>query len=147
MCGLQVVFSIAECVISITCEREWEEFILSSYVVDSKLRGLQPPLVKLYIDLTSQAHHADAHDRHYEMVFHNGCVAGLAVRYGACRAATRRVRYERTLIVSDIIDVMLRAVRIVGTIFHTMILSELSLIHIWRCRRSYACRSRWSPYH
>ena len=25
--------------------------------------------------------------------------------------------------------------------------SSLSLIHIWRCRRSYACRSRWSPYH
>ena len=25
--------------------------------------------------------------------------------------------------------------------------SPLSLIHIWRCRRSYACRSRWSPYH
>ena len=25
--------------------------------------------------------------------------------------------------------------------------STLSLIHIWRCRRSYACRSRWSPYH
>ena len=24
---------------------------------------------------------------------------------------------------------------------------RLSLIHIWRCRRSYACRSRWSPYH
>ena len=23
----------------------------------------------------------------------------------------------------------------------------LSLIHIWRCRRSFACRSRWSPYH
>ena len=23
----------------------------------------------------------------------------------------------------------------------------LSLIHIWRCRRSYACRSRWSPFH
>ena len=26
-------------------------------------------------------------------------------------------------------------------------LRMLSLIHIWRCRRSYACRSRWSPYH
>ena len=26
-------------------------------------------------------------------------------------------------------------------------LVSLSLIHIWRCRRSYACRSRWSPYH
>ena len=25
--------------------------------------------------------------------------------------------------------------------------SELSLIHIWRCRRSTLCRSRWSPYH
>ena len=26
-------------------------------------------------------------------------------------------------------------------------IAALSLIHIWRCRRSYACRSRWSPYH
>ena len=24
---------------------------------------------------------------------------------------------------------------------------ELSLIHIWRCRRITGCRSRWSPYH
>ena len=29
---------------------------------------------------------------------------------------------------------------------HTPIPS-LSLIHIWRCRRSTLCRSRWSPYH
>ena len=28
-----------------------------------------------------------------------------------------------------------------------VILRTLSLIHIRRCRRSYACRSRWSPYH
>ena len=26
-------------------------------------------------------------------------------------------------------------------------LQQLSLIHIWRCRRSTLCRSRWSPYH
>ena len=26
-------------------------------------------------------------------------------------------------------------------------LLQLSLIHIWRCRRSTLCRSRWSPYH
>ena len=26
-------------------------------------------------------------------------------------------------------------------------LQRLSLIHIWRCRRSTLCRSRWSPYH
>ena len=25
--------------------------------------------------------------------------------------------------------------------------ATLSLIHIWRCRRSTLCRSRWSPYH
>ena len=25
--------------------------------------------------------------------------------------------------------------------------NALSLIHIWRCRRSTLCRSRWSPYH
>ena len=26
-------------------------------------------------------------------------------------------------------------------------ITMLSLIHIWRCRRSTLCRSRWSPYH
>ena len=30
---------------------------------------------------------------------------------------------------------------------HYYIVSYLSLIHIWRCRRSTLCRSRWSPYH
>ena len=33
------------------------------------------------------------------------------------------------------------------TIFRQFTSLNLSLIHIWRCRRSYACRSRWSPYH
>ena len=43
-------------------------------------------------------------------------------------------------------------VMIVGTC-RTQILDNtrspyiLSLIHIWRCRRSTLCRSRWSPYH
>ena len=32
-------------------------------------------------------------------------------------------------------------------IFSTLSLTHLSLIHIWRCRRSTLCRSRWSPYH
>ena len=31
--------------------------------------------------------------------------------------------------------------------FLTRINLNLSLIHIWRCRRSTLCRSRWSPYH
>ena len=36
--------------------------------------------------------------------------------------------------------------RIFGTtVIHKSII--LSLIHIWRCRRSTLCRSRWSPYH
>ena len=30
---------------------------------------------------------------------------------------------------------------------HYCLLQTLSLIHIWRCRRSTLCRSRWSPYH
>ena len=30
--------------------------------------------------------------------------------------------------------------------FYTVII-YLSLIHIWRCRRSTLCRFRWSPYH
>ena len=34
-----------------------------------------------------------------------------------------------------------------ASVFFTKILSELSLIHIWRCRRTTLCRSRWSPYH
>ena len=32
-------------------------------------------------------------------------------------------------------------------IFTKILLQMLSLIHIWRCRRSTLCRSRWSPYH
>ena len=28
-----------------------------------------------------------------------------------------------------------------------LLMWSLSLIHIWRCRRSTLCRSRWSPYH
>ena len=39
-----------------------------------------------------------------------------------------------------------------GTCVQTMSIvperdNYLSLIHIWRCRRSTLCRSRWSPYH
>ena len=30
---------------------------------------------------------------------------------------------------------------------HWTTVTDLSLIHIWRCRRSTLCRSRWSPYH
>ena len=28
-----------------------------------------------------------------------------------------------------------------------LLVFDLSLIHIWRCRRYAVCRSRWSPYH
>ena len=36
---------------------------------------------------------------------------------------------------------------VVYYLFLSTIISYLSLIHIWRCRRSTLCRSRWSPYH
>ena len=29
----------------------------------------------------------------------------------------------------------------------SLTMKQLSLIHIWRCRRIERCRSRWSPYH
>ena len=32
-------------------------------------------------------------------------------------------------------------------LLYSLPLLILSLIHIWRCRRSTLCRSRWSPYH
>ena len=35
----------------------------------------------------------------------------------------------------------------VNKVLKTGFLFYLSLIHIWRCRRSTLCRSRWSPYH
>ena len=34
-----------------------------------------------------------------------------------------------------------------GWFLYSQVLQNLSLIHIWRCRRSTLCRSRWSPYH
>ena len=34
---------------------------------------------------------------------------------------------------------------VIGAVILTV--CKLSLIHIWRCRRSTLCRSRWSPYH
>ena len=36
--------------------------------------------------------------------------------------------------------------KLVSVDWYPIVLS-LSLIHIWRCRRSTLCRSRWSPYH
>ena len=35
----------------------------------------------------------------------------------------------------------------IGYVIATSEPADLSLIHIWRCRRSTLCRSRWSPYH
>ena len=34
-----------------------------------------------------------------------------------------------------------------GQLQTSLVVLELSLIHIWRCRRYSLCRSRWSPYH
>ena len=41
--------------------------------------------------------------------------------------------------------IFLASPTLVATLFSRML--GLSLIHIWRCRRSTLCRSRWSPYH
>ena len=36
---------------------------------------------------------------------------------------------------------------IIKILYNKTTKDDLSLIHIWRCRRSTLCRSRWSPYH
>ena len=38
----------------------------------------------------------------------------------------------------------LQSIWLLGNLFYNW---NLSLIHIWRCRRIERCRSRWSPYH
>ena len=54
---------------------------------------------------------------------------------------TRQPSVDSSLKITD------RSFRYAAPHLWTSILLLLSLIHIWRCRRSYACRSRWSPYH
>ena len=57
--------------------------------------------------------------------------------------------------VHTVTDVLLLYVNVMSVVHADVLLTReafkqlcvLSLIHIWRCRRSYACRSRWSPYH
>ena len=36
---------------------------------------------------------------------------------------------------------------LIGVMCLVKYILNLSLIHIWRCRRYAVCRSRWSPYH
>ena len=40
-----------------------------------------------------------------------------------------------------------RCITMQGLVTKGSTVQKLSLIHIWRCRRAAACRSRWSPYH
>ena len=45
------------------------------------------------------------------------------------------------------LDVGLATSTLTKHLFRMITDLNLSLIHIWRCRRSTLCRSRWSPYH
>ena len=55
--------------------------------------------------------------------------------------SSRGVCFEQELLLSSILTFWMRSV------FSSISHINLSLIHIWRCRRSTLCRSRWSPYH
>ena len=54
------------------------------------------------------------------------CTLTLTLTFDLSILSTRRLRVWSRIANSDV---------------------TLSLIHIWRCRRSTLCRSRWSPYH
>ena len=44
-------------------------------------------------------------------------------------------------------EIVLKTVRLERSALGWGKVVQLSLIHIWRCRRIERCRSRWSPYH
>ena len=67
------------------------------------------------------------------------------LRFSKFRIFNRRSRHEwRTAPLCQISSKLLEP-RSRYVSFNIMLV--LSLIHIWRCRRSTLCRSRWSPYH
>ena len=73
------------------------------------------------------------------VAIHNNCKApsSICISKCVCNGCTSPSRCEGT--------------GVIAVSWHWVsrecVISDLSLIHIWRCRRSYACRSRWSPYH
>ena len=90
----------------------------------------------------------DGHDRGLKVVARMLRDAGMEVVYLGLRQTTEMVVTAVEQEDADAVGISMHnaghltlAPRIVKA------LEDLSLIHILRCRRSYACRSRWSPYH
>ena len=52
-----------------------------------------------------------------------------------------------TTLLSSLSTLLVRVLRLSSWTFRAYMYWDLSLIHIWRCRRVLRCRSRWSPYH
>ena len=77
----------------------------------------------------------------YNLLCNDVCNCLWAVAFMDCSIFSRRdiVRAKTT-------DVMLK-LRMRWSQQKSASVGSLSLIHIWRCRRSTLCRSRWSPYH
>ena len=71
-----------------------------------------------------------------------GCELASTVR---CRTAWGKFRELLQILTNKHLPLPSRG-RVYSTCVRSVML-HLSLIHIWRCRRSTLCRSRWSPYH
>ena len=85
------------------------------------VRLAQTPLVRFVVGML------------YKQVHNKICCEHVCT---TCRQQIEQVEFGRASLCTHVLTtVSCRSVQ------------QLSLIHIWRCRRSYACRSRWSPYH
>ena len=63
------------------------------------------------------------------------------IEYGKVVLAPREVGEE------DVVHPLKEVLRVATKEDDEREAQNLSLIHIWRCRRYAVCRSRWSPYH
>ena len=72
----------------------------------------------------------------------NGTLMSMSIN-GVSQKKTRRI--WGAVVSSDMVQCSQYLANTVSTLWKMV--SMLSLIHIWRCRRIERCRSRWSPYH
>ena len=72
------------------------------------------------------------------------CVAAAGGHYQHCLNPERAIR--QLTIITETFEPLVKSCAKFD-VCYSWTIKCLSLIHIWRCRRSYACRSRWSPYH
>ena len=112
---------------------EIEEFIILNWF--KKKKSFQTSMERQLNHLIREQLHNI--NRSYPSKILSDKLADLIAKYLVCHAQDRRILHGITQ--AQI------AYNYIIRILYVFI--DLSLIHIWRCRRLLTCRSRWSPYH